>query len=154
MLLTADHFGHVLDCIFHLVVGAVEWRRQSAWLRGFCELAQNLLASAHSVQRSAPSLRHRLSHCTYCKWCWFTVILKLLLQTELPHTVWLAHGSLRDWAKKGGWGWNCFEINPVYIQCSGMLHDGHGNGLCLQACKHIWKFCMARWQPRRIFICM
>lgn len=115
MLLTSVHLGHVLDCIFHLFIGSVERRRQSAWLRGFCELAQSLLASAHSMQYSAPSLQCKLSHCIYCKWCWFTEILKLLLETELPHTVWLAQGSLGDWAKKGGWGWNCFEMNPVYV---------------------------------------
>lgn len=122
--------------------------------QGFVWVSTESACLSSFQQRSAPSLWCGLSHRTYCKRCWFTEILKLLLETELPHAVWLAHGSLRDWAKKGGWGWNCFEMNPVYVQRSGMLRDGHGNGLCLQACRRIWQFCVAHWQPRRIFICI
>lgn len=153
VLLTAVHLGHILDCIRHLFCRCYG-KTMECLAQEFLWVAQSLLASAHSTQHSALSLWCRLSHCTYCKWCWFTEILTLLLETELPHTVWLAHGSLRNWAKKGGWGWICFEMNPVYIQCSGMLCDRHGNGPCLQACKHVWKSCMAQWQPRRIFICI
>lgn len=59
MLLTAVHLGHVF--LAALFIAAKVRRRWSAWLRDFCELAQSLLASAHSTQRLALSLQHRLS---------------------------------------------------------------------------------------------